>query len=288
MSLLIPNNNVLLQFVPNVLKSVQGETLLFDKIAPHLEVAEVWLTTTFLSEAVLTEPLSVSENANNKLLHYARMAVVAEAMLHAVPQLDLVLTPNGFGVVSNTNIAPASKERVERLLLSLEKMRDDTLAVLLPLLTQDVAWATSDPCQYFEQTLYPWLDLPRKLGSTEHAWLHYQELHSKLITIEERLAHDFFSCELLNVLRKANLHNDWENTASAPHYRSAWQHIFAIVLFMLREEEANPPFASCIEVVNSLRNAPDGIFKEWKLSETAALFKDYGYKNKKKSSGYWF
>lgn len=288
MSLLIPDNNVLLQFVPNVLKSVQGETLLFDKIAPHLEVAEAWLMTMFLSEAVLTELLSVSENANNKLLHYARMAVVAEAMLHAVPQLDLVLTPNGFGVVSNTNIAPASKERVERLLLSLEKMRDDTLAVLLPLLTQEVAWATSDPCLYFEQTLYPWLDLPRKLGSTDHAWLHYQELHSKLIAIEERLAHDFFSCELLNVLRKTNLHNDWENTASAPHYRSAWQHIFAIVLFMLREEEANPPFASCIEVVNSLRNAPDGIFKEWKLSEIAALFENHGYKNDKRKGGYWF
>ena len=288
MSLLIPDNNVLLQFVPNVLKSVQGETLLFDKIAPHLEVAEAWLTTTFLSEAVLTELLPVLDNANNKLLHYARMAVVAEAMLHAVPQLDLVLTPNGFGVVSNTNIAPASKERVERLLLSLEKMRDDTLAVLLPLLTQDVAWATSDPCQYFVQTLYPWLDLPRKLGSTEHAWLHYQELHSKLIAIEERLAHDFFSCELLNVLRKANLHNDWENTASAPHYRSAWQHIFAIMLFMLREEEANPPFASCIEVVNSLRNAPDGIFEEWKQSETAALFENHGYKNDKRKGGYWF
>lgn len=286
MSLLIPNNNVLLQFVPNVLKSVQGETLLFDKITPHLEVAEAWLTTTFLSEAVLTE--LPTRDANNKLLHYARMAVVAEAMLHAVPQLDLVLTPNGFGVVSNTNIAPASKERVERLLLSLEKMRDDTLAVLLPLLTQDVAWGTSDPCQYFEQTLYPWLDLPRKLGSTDHAWLRYQELHSKLIAIEERLAHDFFSCELLNVLRKANLHNDWENTASAPHYRSAWQHIFAIVLFMLREEEANPPFASCIEVVNSLRNAPDEVFHEWKNSEVAKLFENHGYKNLKKSGGFWF
>lgn len=280
MSVLITDNGTLIQFVPNVLKSVQGELSLYEKIAPHLEVAEAWLTTTFLSEAVLTE--LPTRDANNKLLYYARMAVVAEAMLHAVPQLDLVLTPNGFGVVSNTNIAPASKERVERLLLSLEKMRDDTLAVLLPLLTQNVAWATSDPCLYFEQTLYPWLDLPRKLGSTEHAWLHYQELHSKLIAIEERLAHDFFSCELLNVLRKANLHNDWENTASAPHYKSAWQHIYAIVLFMLREEEANPPFTSCIEVVNSLRNTPEGIFEEWKQSETAALFKDYGYKNKKK------
>ena len=233
MSLLIPDNNVLLQFVPNVLKSVQGETLLFDKIAPHLEVAEAWLTTTFLSEAVLTELLSVSENANNKLLHYARMAVVAEAMLHAVPQLDLVLTPNGFGVVSNTNIAPASKERVERLLLSLEKMRDDTLAVLLPLLTQEAAWATSDPCQYFMQTLYSWLDLPRKLGSTDHSWQQYQVIHEKQVAIEERLAHDFFSCELLTTLRQAELLGKWGETPSAPHYKRAWRHIFAIELYML-------------------------------------------------------
>ena len=74
----------------------------------------------------------------------------------------------------------------------------------------------------------------------------------------------------------------------APHYRSAWQHIFAIVLFMLREEEANPPFASCIEVVNSLRSAPDGIFEEWKQSETAALFENHGYKNDKRKGGFWF
>ena len=107
MSLLIPDNNVLLQFVPNVLKSVQGETLLFDKIVPHLEVAEAWLTTMFLSEAILTELPTC--DANNKLLHYARMAVVAEAMLHAVPQLDLVLTPNGFGVVSNNQYSPCQQ-----------------------------------------------------------------------------------------------------------------------------------------------------------------------------------
>ena len=287
MSQLIPDNKVLLQFVPNVLKSVQGETLLFDKIAPHLVVAEACLTTTLLSEAVLTELLSVSETANNKLLHYARMAVAAEAMLHAVPQLDLVLTPNGFGVVSNTNIAPASKERVERLLLSLEKMRDDTLAVLLPLLTQEAAWATSDPCQYWSQTLSPWLDLPRKLGSTDHTWQQYQIIHEKQVAIEERLAHDFFSCELLETLRQAELLGKWGETPSAPYYKRAWRHIFAIELYMLREE-GEVPFSSGIEVVNSLRNAPDGIFEEWKQSETAALFENHGYKNKKQSSGYFF
>ena len=284
MSQLIPNNDILLHFVPNVLKSVQGETLLLDKIAPHLEGAEAWLTTTFLGEAVLAKlPL---EDATNKLLHFSRMAVVAEAMLHAVPQLDLVLTPNGFGIVSNSNIAPASKERVERLLLSLEKMRDDTLSVLLPLLAQEAAWATSDPCAYFSSTLYPWLDLPRKLGSTDHSWQTFQALHEKQVTIEERLAHDFFSPELLATLRQAELLGRWGGTPSAPHYKCAWRHIFAIELYMLREEEL--PVPSCIEVVNSLRNAPDGIFEEWKQSETASLFEDHGYKNDKRKGGYWF
>ena len=284
MSQLIPNNDILLHFVPNVLKSVQGETLLLEKIAPHLEGAEAWLTTTFLGEAVLAK--LPQETDNNQLLHFSRMAVVAEAMLHAVPQLDLVLTPNGFGIVSNSNIAPASKERVERLLLSLEKMRDDTLSVLLPLLAQEAAWAASDPCQYFSSTLYPWLDLPRKLGSTDHSWQTFQALHEKQVAIEERLAHDFFSPELLATLRQAELLGRWGGTPSAPHYKCAWRHIFAIELYMLREEEL--PVPSCIEVVNSLRNAPDGIFEEWKQSETASLFEDHGYKNDKRKGGYWF
>lgn len=96
MSQLIPDNNVLLQFVPNVLKSVQGETLLFDKIAPHLEVAEAWLTTTFLSEAVLTE--LPHEDATNKLLHYARRLwwqkpcfMPCHNWIWCLRQMDLVL-----------------------------------------------------------------------------------------------------------------------------------------------------------------------------------------------------
>ena len=287
MSVLITDNGTLMQFVPNVLKCVQGELSLYEKIASHLEVAEQWLTVTFLSERVLTA-ISSGADDSNRLLHYARMVVSAEAMLHAVPQLDLVLTPNGFGIVNNANVVPASKERLQRLLDTLEKIRDDVLQVLLPLLAAQGDWRDSKPCLFFEQTLYPWLDLPRKLGFWEHTWLKFQELHEKQFAIEERLAHDFFSCDLMNVLRKANLHNTWENTVSAPHYRSAWQHIFAIVLFMLREEEANPPFASCIEVVNSLRNAPDAVFHEWKNSEVAKLFENHGYKNLKKSGGFWF
>ena len=285
MSKLIADNETLMRFVPNVLKSVQGELALFEKIQSHLEVAEDWLCAKFLSAPVL-DKIAVSGGATNKLLHHARIAEVAEAMLHAIPQLDLVLTPNGFGIVSNSNVAPASKERVERLLASLEKMRDDTLQVLLPMLTAEVAWADTAPCQYFQSVLYPWLNLPRLLGSTDHVWQQFQSLHSRMIEIEQRLAADFFSPELLSALRQAHLFGAWGATPSAPHYKRAWQHIFAIELFMLRENEC--PVPSCIEVVNALRNAPDGVFEEWKQSSVALLFENHGFQNKKRSGGYWF
>lgn len=44
-----------------------------------------------------------------------KQAVCLRAAYIAVPQLDLVLTATGFGIVSNQNTAPASRERVDSL-----------------------------------------------------------------------------------------------------------------------------------------------------------------------------
>lgn len=117
--MLINDNDTLKKYVPNTLKAVAGELSLFDKIQYHLLQAEQWLTDTFVSSETMSRIRSYSNNT--PLLHYCRIITAAEAMRHAVPQLDLILTPNGFGIVSNQNIAPASKERIERLLLSLSK-----------------------------------------------------------------------------------------------------------------------------------------------------------------------
>ena len=65
------------------------------------------------------------EIMNNKCAPYFRRAVYATAAYRALPTLDLVATPNGFGVVSNNNIAPASKERVAALRESLRQYKSD-------------------------------------------------------------------------------------------------------------------------------------------------------------------
>ena len=42
------------------------------------------------------------------------------------------------------------------------------------------------------------------------------------------------------------------------------------------------------QAVNIIRTAKGNVFAEWKNSDTAKLFEDHGYKNKKQSGGYFF
>ena len=55
----------------------------------------------------------------------------------AIPFVDLIQTNNGFGIVSGTNIAPASKERVERLMLWCTNSIDKTTDLLITQLMDD-------------------------------------------------------------------------------------------------------------------------------------------------------
>ena len=102
-------------------------------------------------------------------LHSSLSKIVADhAFLNAIPSLDLVLTPNGFGIVSNTNVVPASKERIERLVGSLETERDANLEQLLLRLASRNDWQQSSQGKYFAATLFPFLGLCRRLAIREH------------------------------------------------------------------------------------------------------------------------
>lgn len=113
---LIQSKSILKRFIPNVISSVKGEMPLYDKMLPFLELAEVWVEGTFLSKGILDFIAGCGDEEVVKV--YATKVVVCEGYKNAIPSLDLILTPNGFGVVSNSNVAPASKERVNRLLES--------------------------------------------------------------------------------------------------------------------------------------------------------------------------
>ena len=84
----------------------------------------------------------------------------------------------------------------------------------------------------------------------------------------------------------ANILSAWDALANSDRYRRLYQRISAIEFSILRIGEY--PIPSIIDIVNSIRLAKGNVFAEWKQSDTAKLFEDHGYKNKKESSGYFF
>ena len=82
----------------------------------------------------LTGYVSALADIDEQLLEHMQRAACLKGAYDVVPLLDLVATPNGFGIVSNQNIAPASPHRVQalrqELLLQYTLRRDCMLAYM--------------------------------------------------------------------------------------------------------------------------------------------------------------
>lgn len=73
------------------------------------------------------------------LLPYVQRPIVYFAMAKAVPILDVKLTPNGFGITMDGNIAPASKDRVAAFREGVEESAYDGIENLLAYLEENAA-----------------------------------------------------------------------------------------------------------------------------------------------------
>ena len=89
------------------------------------------------------------------LRNAALVYVANEAFRMAVPSLDLVLTPNGFGIVNNQNVVPALKERIERLMFSLAQMRDKAVSTMVIALADIDGYAETPQGEWFSSSLFP-------------------------------------------------------------------------------------------------------------------------------------
>ena len=278
MAKLINNDDTLRQYLPNVFATVKGEVSLFDKVNVDIDLAENWAVNSFTGEVLFSD--ICSRSADDPLRILSAKLIVTEALRRAIPSLDVVLTPNGFGVVSNQNIAPASKERVDRLIGSLADYRDECIANLLPALVGATQWLTSSQATFFGETLFPDLAISDQVKGTGSKWERYLALRPKILDIEASLAEEFFSPELMvrlknEVLRKTHM-ADIARVINA---------IRGQVVDLLNGGSIR--MRDMIDVVNHIRRYQN-LFPEWHASETAKLFAPPIFKNKKESRGYFF
>ena len=278
MAKLITNDDTLRQYLPNVFATVKGEVSLFDKVKVDIDLAENWVIETFVSTKTFNTICGYAEDNPIKII--TAKLIASEALRRAIPSLDLVLTPNGFGVVSNQNVAPASKERVDRLIGSLADYRDDCIANLLPLLSRESDWLGSVQASFFGETLFPDLAITDKVKGTGSKWEKYLEHHSQVIDLEASLAEEWLSPELMSALRSENLRGDLTAKRS-----EIVRQVKAQVVGYLRSGSFNS--RRLADIVNRIRENEDD-FPEWHQSETSKLFAPPVFRNEKKSKGYWF
>lgn len=278
MAKLITNDDTLRQYLPNVFATVKGEVSLFDKVKVDINLAENWVIETFVSTNTFNTICGYAEDNPIKII--PAKLIATEALSWAIPSLDLVLTPNGFGVVSTQNIAPASKERVNRLIGSLADYRDECIGNILPALGGESQWLTSSQALFFGETLFPDLAITDQVKGTGSKWERYLALRPKILDIEASLAEEFFSPELMVRLRNEVLRKT--HTADLARVINA---IRGQVVDLLNGGLIR--MRDMIDVVNHIRCYPD-LFPEWHASETAKLFSPPIFTNLKTNKGYWF
>lgn len=276
---LITTDEQLRSHLPNIIASVKGETPFIERVAHFLDLAEDWVRTTFTSESTFNTICGYTDSNEIKII--CSRLVVADALRRAIPSLDIVLTPNGFGVVSTQNLAPASKPRVDRLVGSMLAHRDDCIAALLPELVGASKWLTSPQADFFGSTLFPDLGIVDAVGgATGSKWEKYLELRPQVIDIEASLAEEWLSPGLMSALRSQNLRGDLTEKRNV-----IVRQVKAQILGYLKSGS----FSSrrLADIVNRIRENKDD-FPEWHRSETAKLFAPPVFRNEKKAKGYWF
>ena len=283
---LITSNEQLNTLLPNIQVTVTGETPLMEKMAPFLSATEKWVCDVFTGETAFDTICSLAEE--DSLRAATTQIVVYEAFRRAVPHLDVILTPNGFGIVNNQNIVPASKERINRLLDTLLENRDAALLQVLALLSCNREWLSTSQALFFRATMFPNMEVTLRLPRlSEGRWMLYLSIREKAIVIEQFFAAQYLSVELMDVLRsevqsgqyRSMLHQRICRTLQAVEIRllqstdpTAWMHFEHNALF---------------DLVNTVKENPED-FPEWHSSKVAELYNPTIFENKKESKGFWF
>ena len=276
---LITTDAQLRSLIPNQLAAVKGETSLFDKLVPFLDLAEQWVCDTFTSQKTFD---AICDLPDTTIFHvHVSRLVVADAMRRAIPSLDVVLTPNGFATVGTQNLVTASKMRVDRLVGSMLAHRDECIAAMLPQMCAAPYWIFCSQADFFRRTLFNTLEVVDQVpGNASSKWERYLELRPQIIDLEASLAEEWFSPELMENLRIENVSQDL-----VAERKYVADQIKAQIVGYLKGGSFNS--RRLADIVNYIRQREEE-FAEWHGSETAKLFAPPVFRNKKKSSGYFF
>lgn len=264
-------NESIRQYIPNVLTEVAGEIPLAEKLAQFIDSARIWLESEYLG------PDDFLSEAHND---YALRILVAKALADAVPSLDLVVTPTGMAVVNTDSMAPASKDRVERLITSLHAQIRESIPVLVRVCNTYASWRASERGRYFRATFLRPSDVIRGIRGLEN--ITYDEARLKAISAETRLGERYLGRGFLNALRDD--YNDNIITREHPLVSLMLSALFSLFACEMPVDQ-NILWHAARPVLNELQYHPD--YNDLWKKEMGDRFNNEGFINNIKG-GFFF
>lgn len=273
------NNERLRELIPNVIHEVKGERPLYDKLVPWLDSATAWLDDNFIGKEFYLSPT---------LLPLAEKIVVAKAFAEAIPSLDVALTPAGFSVINTDGRAPASKERIERLVQGLNSSADANSVVFLKKLMESYEWRDSHKGLYWTSTCLDGLDDVAQFRRDKDLLTTYRSIREHAVNFERLAAEEYLGSSMIWCLRRCVIPGD----ESCLH--ELWEMVHAAELryisYHIRDQKAKcpdqhemwhlmRPIIAAIQIHPAWRDMWD--------AEMAESFEQESFKNSRKG-GYFF
>jgi hypothetical protein len=256
----------------------------YTAIEPYLLDAENQLKSLFVGDdlfayiAGLTTPSTLKDD-------FTRL-IAMQAYQLAIPFVDLIQTPNGFAVVSNSNLAPASKERVERLLQWVESQ----LMMYTDLLITSFLKTSLALAQWMKSPLF--LQYTNCLFVLGHDFANYHpvqgskrkaflEAKPKLLAwqtnILEKVISASFMTALISEIRTNTFTTGSENVI----------HYCKMILSRLMDDDKEGATALCNTLSNILA-ANLTTYTEYAASPEYALKTSAPYQNKEEDTTFFF
>lgn len=276
--MIIRTDEQLRKHITNALATCEGELKLYDRIKPQLKDAEEWFDKRVCPLSLIMALPDQQEATRGR----AERVIALQAYMNAIPTLDLILTPNGFGIVSNQNVVPASKERVERLREAVISERDEAITDIISVLPYVQGWVDTQQAKYYGATLQPDMRV-RELVETglKDGVKAYGVIRERLMEVEAEIARVYIGEEQMREFRGEAL-----KRAYLDHHREVIQRLKSIEIECLREG-SKPNRRWLTTLVDYIKIQAEA-FPTWHASEMKAQWTPPVFDNKKEDHAYWF
>lgn len=245
----------------------------FEAVAPRIALVQ--------DELFRFLALDIVENPTPSEITLITGVICVKAYADSIPHLDLILTDSGFGIVSTENIAPASKERVERLTKNLLDVYDDAIDALIGLLRSHTEWHDTDVAkglfctffwsgEYYRRFAFP--------GIYRRDCAKYQPL----VSIAEARLRSIVGDELIDELLTGIRHNE---------ISSLQTQIISIIHGIISAEITDTYTADVQQLVQTMQRFLDTYiegFPTYRASSAYAARKGQKFENEKENTAYFW